>query len=213
MVSGQQLCADEEVFASPERVHALTENSDEELMLAFADGNAAAFDELYRRHKAGLYRFIRRGLNAAVSADEVFQDVWERIIKARRRYQPDARFQTYLYRVARNRVIDLYRTRRPEALPEPDQLAAEASAPDPDLNDAALALQRALADLPLEQRTTVLLRLERDMSLGEIAEVCGCGRETVKSRLRYAMNKLRDALQHCEAAQNVVGHAPARSKK
>ena len=82
------------------------EMCDEDLMLAYAAGDAAAFDALYARHKGGAYRFVLRGCGHAGVADELFQDVWMNVIRARASYVPSAKFTTWLYRIARNRLID-----------------------------------------------------------------------------------------------------------
>src|SRR5438874_12445107 len=83
--------------------------SDEDLMLAYAAGDAAAFDVLYGRHKGGVYRYLLRQCRQGVAVDELFQDVWMNLIRARASYVPSAKFTTYLYRLAHNRLIDHYR--------------------------------------------------------------------------------------------------------
>ena len=180
----------------------LAEISDETLMLAYAAGDVAAFERLYQRHRGKLYRFLVRQLHGnAALADEIFQDVWQRVIGARAGWTPEAMFTTWLYRIAHNRLTDHWRAlqHRPPA-PEDADLRTERIA-DPDDPERRLSefeerrrLQRALDELPEEQREVVLLRLEHDMTLEEIGEATGVGRETVKSRLRYAMDKLRARL-------------------
>src|SRR5712691_7818817 len=83
--------------------------ADEELMLAYAAGDAAAFDALYARHKGGVYRYLLRQCRQAGVADELFQDVWMNLIRSRASYTPTAKFTTWLYRIAHNRLIDHYR--------------------------------------------------------------------------------------------------------
>lgn len=180
----------------------LAEISDETLMLAYAAGDVAAFERLYQRHRGKLYRFLVRQLHGnAALADEIFQDVWQRVITARASWTPEALFTTWLYRIAHNRLTDHWRAlkHRPPA-PEDADLRTERIA-DPDDPERQLSefeerrrLQLALDELPEEQREVVLLRLEHDMTLEEIGEATGVGRETVKSRLRYAMDKLRARL-------------------
>jgi RNA polymerase sigma factor (sigma-70 family) len=168
------------------------EPPDEALMLAYQAGDAAAFDRLYRRHKDALFRFLLRSANDRAVAEEVFQDVWMNIVRARNSYRPTARFGTYLYQVAHNRLVDGWRRQRPL-----DQLNDDlvADTPGPEhiaiRDDASRRLLGLIAALPAEQREAVLLREERGLSLEEIANVVGVGRETVKSRLRYALEKLR----------------------
>ena len=87
------------------------ERSDETLMLDYRAGDTAAFDELYRRHKGGLYRYLLRQCRDAAAAAELFQDIWMNLVRARGRYEPSAKFSTYLYRLAHNRLVDHYRRR------------------------------------------------------------------------------------------------------
>src|SRR5581483_459483 len=84
-------------------------SSDQSLMLAYRAGDAAAFDVLYARHKGGVYRYLLRHCSNAGTADELFQDVWMSVIRVRESYEPTAKFTTWLYRIAHNRVIDHWR--------------------------------------------------------------------------------------------------------
>ncbi|GIX36296.1 MAG: RNA polymerase sigma factor [Lysobacteraceae bacterium] len=177
------------------------DDSDESLMLAWAQGNAAAFDRLYQRFRKPLFGFLLRGIGDRALAEECFQDVWMRVIDARHRYRPEARFSTWLFQIAHHRMVDLWRRQRPQtSLEEREEagLALVSTQPAPAEATAACQqrrrLQQALAALPDEQRTALLLRLGQGMSWDEIGEVTGAGRETVKSRLRYAMDKLRRLL-------------------
>lgn len=174
---------------------------DDVLMLAWTDGDTAAFEMLYGRHRGGLYRFLLRQTRDQALADEFFQDVWQRVIAARTGWTPDAAFSTWLFRIAHNRLNDHWRglKHRPPAPADGDERAARV--PDPTTPERELSefeqrrrLQRAIAELPGEQREVVLLRLEQELSLEEIGAITGAGRETVKSRLRYAMDKLRARL-------------------
>ena len=177
------------------------EPADEALMLAYAAGDAAAFDQLYARHRGPLYRFLLRQVRDTALADEFFQDVWQRVITARMQWKPDAAFGAWLFRIAHNRLGDHWRAQRhrPPAPADADERAARV--PDPDTPERQLSefeqrrrLQLALAELPDEQRVVLQLRLEQELTLEEIGEITGAGRETVKSRLRYAMDKLRARL-------------------
>lgn len=164
-------------------------------MLAYQAGDAAAFDHLYAKHRGALFRFLLRGCSNRAQAEEMFQDTWMKVIKASRSYQPSAKFTTWLYHIAHNRLIDDYRKQRPQDELD-DELLDEAHGPERlALDDEqATRLRRGIARLPLEQRTAILLQEERGLTLDEIATVTGVGRETVKSRLRYALNKLRGEL-------------------
>ncbi len=183
------------------------EPEDGELMQRFARGDMAAFEQLYARHRGGLMRFLQRGLGRRETAEECFQEVWSRVIAARERYQPEARFATWLYQIAHNLLIDQYRRQRPEINVE--ELPEEAERDDNPFGDGAALtpeaqlsafeqarrLQQALTELPDEQRIALQLRLEQELSLEEIGAITGAGRETVKSRLRYALDKLKDRLR------------------
>lgn len=182
-------------------VNDLSEPADESLMLAYAAGDAMAFEQLYVRHRGPLYRFLLRQLRNQALAEECFQDVWQRVISARTGWQPDAAFSTWLFRIAHNRLTDHWRSlkHRPAAPADGDERAARV--PDPDTPERHLSdfeqrrrLQLAMDELPEDQRLVLHLRLEQELTLEEIGEITGVGRETVKSRLRYAMDKLRARL-------------------
>lgn len=173
--------------------------SDDALMLAWVAGRPVAFELLYGRHRVRLWRFLARRVRDDALADELFQDVWQRVIAARADWTPQpGGFVAWLYRIARNRLMDHWRAQQHRP-PAPDDAQERAErVEDPHTPERLLSqfeqrrqLQRALEDLPEEQREVVLLRLEQELTLEEIGEVTGVGRETVKSRLRYAMDKLR----------------------
>ncbi|KQY51372.1 RNA polymerase sigma factor [Lysobacter sp. Root494] len=178
-----------------------TDANDDLLMLAWVGGDAVAFETLYARHRGPLYRFLMRQLRNQALADEFFQDVWQRVIAAREGWKPEAAFSTWLFRIAHNRLNDHWRAakHRPPAPDDADERAArvaDPTTPERELSDfeQRRRLQRALEELPDEQREVLLLRLEQELSLEEIGAITGVGRETVKSRLRYAMDKLRQRL-------------------
>jgi RNA polymerase sigma-70 factor (ECF subfamily) len=177
---------------------------DEALMLAYADGDAGAFDTLYARHKGGVYRYLVRHCGNTGTADELFQDVWMNVIRARAAYAPSAKFATWLYRIAYNRLVDHWRVHaRAEFVAtdvdgdEPDPLAfvAGARGDEPEVRagarEQAARIDLALARLPAVQREAFLLHQEGGLDLADIAALTGAGIETVKSRLRYALAKLR----------------------
>jgi len=179
------------------------QRSDHDLMTAYGGGDAAAFAELYARHKGPLFRYFRRQCGNDQRTDELFQETWARVIKARERYKPTAKFTTWLYHIAHNLVMDYGRkkSRTPHLVAvnnDEEPISIESSEPSQDqLADAALLRRRLLAaigSLPEDQRSAFLLKEEGGLSLVEIGEVLGVGRETVKSRLRYATQKLRAAL-------------------
>lgn len=168
-------------------------------MLAYAGGDLLAFETLYRRHRGLVYRFLLRNLRQRVDADELFQETWSRLIAARERYRPEAKFTTWLLQIAHNLVVDHFRRQRPQAsAEETETVLRNLDAPESDQPERALSefeqrrrLQLALEELPPDQRLAFLLRIEGGLGLEEIGEITGAGRETVKSRLRYALARIR----------------------
>lgn len=180
--------------------HGMTHTpEDSALMLRYKDGDVAAFEELYRRHNDAVYRYLLRLCRHRDNADDIFQEVWGKIIKAADSYRPTAKFTTFLYRVAHNCFIDYLRRNKRHTHTgtlEPD-LQADPGDPPEMLAERSLARERlevALKNLPDEQRDVFLLHEEAGMDLSEIATITGCNRETAKSRLRYAVKKLRTAI-------------------
>lgn len=177
---------------------------DEDLMLAYRDGSVAAFDQLYRRHKAPLYRYLVRQCRDSAAAEELFQDIWTNLIRARASYTVTARFATYLYRLAHNRLIDHYRRQAPAAhISFDDDEGAAAEVPAPRQTEPAVAFEakeqaarllELVQALPAAQREAFVLQHEAGMTIEEIAEATGVAHETAKSRLRYAMAKLREGM-------------------
>ena len=169
------------------------------LMLRYKDGDNGAFDTLYRRHNDALYRYLLRLCRHRDSAEDIFQEAWGKIIKARDSYRPTAKFTTFLYRVAHNCFIDHVRRNRRHTHTidiEPDSQADPGDQPEM-LTERCLARRRldlALRSLPDEQRDVFLLREEAGLSLDQIATITGSHREAAKSRLRYAVKKLRAAI-------------------
>ncbi len=177
------------------------EPSDEQLMLGYRDGDAEAFATLYHRHRGPLYRYLLQGCANPATAEELFQDVWTNLIRVRDTYRVEARFKTWLYRLAHNRLVDHYRRGRMSWVGDEDLEAVPDPAPGQDqlVNDADCVqrLQVALGRLPAAQREAFILREEAGMSLEAIGVCAGVGRETIKSRLRYALKTLRVALEDC----------------
>jgi RNA polymerase sigma-70 factor, ECF subfamily len=179
---------------------------DGELMVRYAGGDMQAFETLYRRHRSPLYRYLARHTRDPEIANDLFQEVWSKVIASRSRYEPRAKFSTFLYRVAHNCFIDYCRrtsgrtdrsVRNNEEFDLENALpAAAADLPDARAEHAqTLARYRAaLAALPSDQRDTFLLYEESGLSLAEIGQITGVSMETAKSRLRYALAKLRAAM-------------------
>lgn len=182
------------------------ELSDERLMLAYRDGETAAFERLYSRYRTRLYRHLAHQCGDPRLAEDIYQDVWQNIISARTEYEPLAKFSTWIFRIAHHRLIDHYRRHSRDLASRYDDEADPDESPAPThQNPAQLAenqeigirLAAALQSLPEPQREAFLMAEEGGLTLEEIANATACGRETVKSRLRYAVNKLRLSLQDC----------------
>lgn len=176
---------------------------DRELMRRYCRGDAAAFDRLYARYRKPVFTYLlRHSQRDRAEVEEVFQDCWFKLVRNRGKYDPARPFAPWLYTIARNCMLDRWRQLgRVESLHVNGDAALGASSdglarPDRRAGSEQIGTrwQQALAALPAEQREAVLLQFESGMSLDEIAGVTRCGRETVKSRLRYAMRKLREAL-------------------
>lgn len=191
-------------------------DSDESLMHAFAAGDADAFTRLYDRHERATWRFIRHRLGGQheSAADDVLQETWINVARAAPRYVASARFTTWLFTIARNRVIDHLRASSNAALAFDAPLAGEAQderdgerwvdrlpadAADGPLariesRQQAEAFLAALDQLPAPQREAFVLQAEGGLSVEEVASATGVGAETAKTRLRYAKAKLRTLL-------------------
>ena len=185
------------------------EPADETLMERYARGDAAAFDQLMTRHQRPLFGFILRSVRDRAEAEDLFQEVFMKVIRAAPTWRPEAKFTTWLYTVARNALIDRSRRRKTHT---PDLSLADpvgdadgptrldtVASPDANPLDETLgeelrqALEAALGALPEDQREALLLKRD-GLTFDAIAEVTGVKANTVKSRLRYALEKLRATL-------------------
>lgn len=182
----------------------MQDRSDEELMTAYARGDTGAFERLYRRHRGPLYRYILKQVGDAATANDLYQGSWEKIIRARKRYRASSPFRAWMYRVARNHVIDHFRRVRPTAELRPEAIEAPNPGPDEGLAEwqQAQRLGAAIEALPAEQKEALLLRLEGGLDLHSIARVTGVGPETAKSRLRYAVARLKVAVAGVDDGAN-----------
>jgi RNA polymerase sigma factor (sigma-70 family) len=177
-------------------------------MLRFGRGDAAAFEALYRRHEAPVFRYLLRSVRNEAAANDLLQEVWFAVARSAARYQPTAKFTTWLYTIAHNKMVDTLRASRPTESLEVaadfaddaviDKMPAADARCEPvnvlQAHDQAQALVRAVEQLPPEQRSAFLLQAEADMSVDDIAAATGASFETTKSRLRYARTKLRQLL-------------------
>ena len=183
------------------------EPTDKTLMQAFAAGDAGAFETLYDRHQLAVWRYVRRSVHDAALADELVQDAWFTLVRQAPRYEPRARFRTWLFTLAHHGMVDHFRTHHPHASLDAttddgaslaDTLAADSGfVPLRQLQsrEQAQALLDALAALPAAQRKAFLLQAEGALTVTEIAQTTGVPLETAKSRLRYARASLRQTLE------------------
>jgi RNA polymerase sigma-70 factor (ECF subfamily) len=189
------------------------EAPDEELMYRYAGGEVEAFEEILRRHEKAVFNFIARFLGDRTAAEDLVQEVFLRVIRTAPRYKKKAKFRTWLFTITRNLCIDRSRKlrRRPEvslnrSVSSDDENGTtflDQMADENPTNGAAgtiraefrARLQAALAELPDEQREVFTLREFGGMKFREIAEVTDVSENTVKSRMRYALQTLRGHLE------------------
>jgi RNA polymerase sigma-70 factor (ECF subfamily) len=183
---------------------------DSALMLRYREGDMRAFEELYARHKGPLYRYLQRLAHDPEVTNDLFQEVWGKVIASRERYEVRAQFKTFLFRIAHNCAVDHFRragratTQQMADIAELEEVLAgnDAELPEAQVSESQVkdAFKRALAELPPEQRDVFVLYEESGLSLEEIGKVTGVAMETAKSRLRYAVTKLRAALKQHQPA-------------
>jgi RNA polymerase sigma-70 factor (ECF subfamily) len=185
-------------------------DDDAGLMLRYRHGDAVAFATLYARYKGPLYRYLLRQVRNAAAAADLFQEVWSHLVAARARYEPRAKFATFLFSIAHNCAMDFFRRdaksrhaiQGVDAEPQREAEVPEHERPDrvAEFGEQQSALLAAIASLPQEQREVFLLREETGLSVEEIARITDVPLETAKSRLRYAIRKLKKSLS---AAQDI----------
>ncbi len=178
---------------------------DEQLMLQYKDGDSRAFEVLYSRYRLPMFRYLQNQCGNAAIAEEIFQDVWMNLVRARERYEVTASFKTYIYRLAHNRLIDHYRKQKhgvPSSYDEHEGLLNMNETANHVSPQRHVAVEQqvdklldAIAQLPEAQREAFLLKEETGLSVEEIATMTDVKPETAKSRIRYAMNKLKEAVE------------------
>lgn len=170
--------------------------SDEVLMRAYARGNQDAFTQLYKRHKLSLYHFLLRQTNRQSVCEELAHDAWLALIRQSANYQHTAKFKTWLFRIAHNRLVDYWRRQKHRSklivVEELEQLAIAQTSVDESLRLQELGDQ--LEKLSAEQLSTILLKIE-GFSYAEISDITQTKKETVKSRLRYATKNLKVSME------------------
>ncbi len=189
--------------------------SDERLMLRFQAGDVRAFEELVRRHRTPVFSFLLRLGGDRGRAEDLCQETFLRVVRGAAAWEERAPFRTWLFTLARNLAFDDARRRafrRTEPLDDPARAAEPSDDPGPEAAaEGALLrprLEAALAALPEEQREVFLLREYAGLRFHEIAEVTGTPENTVKSRMRYALEALRERLEALGVAPDA---APSRS--
>lgn len=181
-------------------------------MLAFRAGDARAFEALVRRHRTPVFNFILRYTGQRARAEDVLQETWLKVVRSAREYEPKAKFTTWLYTIARNLCVDSARKESyrqaasleapatgaegAESRPLGEGLPDLAASPERGAYNARVRplLERALSSLPEEQREVFILREYSGIPFKDIAEVTGVSENTVKSRMRYALEGLRRRL-------------------
>jgi RNA polymerase sigma-70 factor (ECF subfamily) len=164
------------------------EDSDEALIGRYAHGEAAAFDQLYKRHELGVWRYLERNVRNQATADDLLLEVWCALARNTASLESTTRLRTRLFTLAHDRMSQWIDAQGVEASPEATA-AAPAAARDP-----AGALSQAMGQLPREQREAYLLQVEGQLSVGEIAEIADTTIDTAQANLRQARAKLRELL-------------------
>ncbi len=188
----------------------LPSETDESLMQRYGAGNLQAFNLLYDRHELGVWRYVFRSVRVQAVADDLLQDVWFALARQAPNYQPTAKFKTWLFTLAHNRLVDYFRTAKQHVSLDGDDdgesdsvalvhtLAAN-SGFGPlrrlESKEQAQALLEAIEQLPFAQREAFMLQAEAGMDVQDIAKTTGVSFETAKSRLRYARSRLKELLQ------------------
>lgn len=186
--------------------------SDAALLAAYRDGDSGAFEALLGRYRGPIFNFVLRSVRDRGRAEELYQDVWMKVIERCDDFRGDAKFSTWLYTIARNVCIDHQRKMKFRAhasleAPQPgkDQALGDRLAnPGPSTERLAAGgllkerIAAAVEELPVEQREVFLLRQLQGLAFNEIARVVGAPANTVKSRMRYALERLQEALRDLE---------------
>lgn len=188
-------------------MEAVVAGSDAELMLRVKDGDEGSFADLLHRHREPVVNFLYRMVQNAAIAEELGQDVFLRVYRARASYEPSAKFTTWLYCIATNVALNHLRdgrmARRMAALDDPDSdVARVLAAPEPNVEQRMVAqaggweVRQAVMALPAKQRAAVILHKYQELDYRQIAASLGCSESAVKSLLFRAYESLRVRLSH-----------------
>jgi len=165
--------------------------TDEQLVVAVAAGDGRALAELCRRYERALHHFIHR-YTSGRDVDDLYQETWLRVVRAAARFDPTRRFSTWLFQIAVNLCRDWHRRAPPDPV-DPAHVDPMSTGHDPThATEAGIDARRLLAALPEAQRSVVILRYYHDLGEDAVAEILGCPRGTVKSRLHHAMARLKE---------------------
>lgn len=188
---------------------------DATLMKRYAQGDVRAFEILYTRHKGSLYRYLQRTCRNREACNDLFQEVWSKVITTRDRYEARAQFSTFLFHIAHNCAVDYFRRAGRQHIGRMDDVTElqeqlpgnDVERPDAQLSESQLreSFKEALDKLPDEQRNVFVLYEETGLTLEEIGQVTGVSFETAKSRLRYALSKLRHTLRQFDPRREAGG--------
>jgi RNA polymerase sigma-70 factor, ECF subfamily len=178
--------------------------SDVQLMLDVKAGDDASFDILLQKYRLPLVNFLHRMVRDTATAEDLAQEVFLRVYRARKRYSPSAKFTTWLFRIATNLALNSVRDNRYrhmevslDAPVEEDQAPREVPTREMRIDehmierDRAEFIRRAIATLPEKQRAAVLLHKYEEMDYGEIAKILECSESALKSLLFRAYETLR----------------------
>ncbi len=168
--------------------------SDDQLMVSFGRGDQLAFDTLYARYKQPLYGYLFRNCGNEASIDELFQDIWLRVVASAPRYKRKGRFRSWIFTLAHHCIVDYYRKTGRQSVEQPgdeDLPHRMSTEGDVQVSEVLNAVREAIDSLPLDQRQAFCLREESGFSIKEIAEIQGISAVAAKSRLRYSYRKLR----------------------
>lgn len=180
---------------------------DEQLLVRIAEGDQLAFNEIFDRYSRQIYNFINKQVVAHESVEDLVQEVFLRVYKSAKNFDPDKKFSSWIYKIALNEVKRHWKrasSRQTYSLNQPlgdeggdserqDLIRDERDTPDTTTEKVLFSqdLRELIDRLPEKQKTVVLLKVYNELTFEEIAEICDCPLSTVLSRMRYAVSKLR----------------------